>query len=95
MKSPMFLFGLKLGVAPNHVDFFDADFCNALIIQSGILEGMSLEYCCDVINQLLTANGFQRNLLEVGKLNLKTREFSLKEMIVKKEYKIHIRFANF
>jgi hypothetical protein len=38
MDEPMFLFGLKLFDMPGAVEFYDADFCNTLVIKSIFFE---------------------------------------------------------
>jgi hypothetical protein len=50
MDEPMFLFGLKLFDMPGAVEFYDADFCNTLVIKSMFFEDMSLKQCCEMIN---------------------------------------------
>jgi hypothetical protein len=42
MQTPLFLFGMKLFRQNGHMEFFDADFCNTLIIRSEGLEEMNL-----------------------------------------------------
>ena len=33
MNTPLFLFGMKLFRQTGHLEFFDADFCNTIIIK--------------------------------------------------------------
>lgn len=50
MDHPMYLFGLKLYDMPNSVEFFDADFCNTLVIKSDLFEDATLQECCRMLN---------------------------------------------
>mmetsp|Transcript_19360 Transcript_19360/g.29680 ORF Transcript_19360/g.29680 Transcript_19360/m.29680 type:complete len:158 (-) Transcript_19360:576-1049(-) len=50
MDHPLFLFGLKLHEMQGSVSFYDADFCNTLMIKSEIFEDSSLNECCRMIN---------------------------------------------
>lgn len=50
METPMFLFGLKLARMPGNIEFFDADFCNAIQINSFLFKGLNLDTCCQLIN---------------------------------------------
>ena len=45
------------------MEFFDADFCNTLIIRSEGLEEMNLNQACSVINECLIKGGFEGELL--------------------------------
>lgn len=42
MDEPLFLFGMKLHDMPGAVEFYDADFCNILVLKSDLFEGNSL-----------------------------------------------------
>jgi hypothetical protein len=44
---------------------------------------------------MLIRKGYLYNLLEVGKLKDISEEFDLNNILVKSDYKIQIRFANF
>lgn len=46
MDTPLFLFGMKLNRQLLNVEFFDADFCNTLLIQSESFTDQSLGDCC-------------------------------------------------
>jgi hypothetical protein len=48
-----------------------------------------------MLNQMLIRKGYLYNLLEVGKLKDISEEFDLNNILVKSDYKIQIRFANF
>ena len=43
MDEPMFLFGLKFYDMPGAIEFYDADFCNTLVIKSMLFEELSLK----------------------------------------------------
>lgn len=58
MNDPMFLFGLKLYDMPDEVEFFDADLCNSLMVQSESFVGKTLGKCCKSINHILVREGF-------------------------------------
>lgn len=95
MDHPLFLFGLKLHDMPGAVEFFDADFCNCLVIKSDSFEEATLKQCCEMLNQMLLRNGFMGDLLEVGKLKDISEDFDLERIIVRADYKIQLRFDNF
>ena len=95
MDHPLFLFGLKLHEMPGAVEFFDADFCNTLVIKSDLFEQATLRQCCEMLNQMLLRNGFMGDLLEVGKLKDISEDFDLERIIVRADYKIQLRFDNF
>ena len=42
MNHPMFLFGMKLHDMSGAIEFFDADFCNTLVVRSAQFENHSL-----------------------------------------------------
>jgi hypothetical protein len=88
MDHPLFLFGLKLYEMPQAVEFFDADFCNTLVVKSDLFESLSLKECCDILNQSLVQNGYLGSLLEVGKLKDVSDEFELANIALKAEFKI-------
>mmetsp|Transcript_8511 Transcript_8511/g.14333 ORF Transcript_8511/g.14333 Transcript_8511/m.14333 type:complete len:194 (+) Transcript_8511:1680-2261(+) len=94
MDHPMFLFGLKQHNMQNEVEFFDADFCNTLIIKSELFKNYTLKKSCSVINQILVKNGFMGKLLEVGKLK-DIAHFNLGKVIINKDFIIQLRFQNF
>lgn len=50
MDHPLFLFGLKMHDMPGAVEFFDADFCNTLVIKSDLFENATLKECCSMLN---------------------------------------------
>ena len=50
MDHPLFLFGLKLHGMQGAVEFFDADFCNTLVIKSDLFEGVTLSRVCEMLN---------------------------------------------
>ena len=66
MDEPLFLFGMKLHDMPGSVEFYDADFCNTLVLKSDLFDGNSLSQVCTMVNQMLAKNGFIRKTLEVG-----------------------------
>ena len=66
MAHPLFLFGMKLYDMPGAVEFFDADFCNTLVVRSDEFENVPLKEVCFLLNQYLLKNGFVSNLLEIG-----------------------------
>ena len=43
MDHCMFLFGLKLNEMPGTVEFYDADFCNTLVLKSDLFENATLK----------------------------------------------------
>jgi len=66
MDHPLFLFGLKLYDMPGAVEFFDADFCNTLVVKSDQFENKSLKEVAGMINAYLISKGFRGQSLEVG-----------------------------
>ena len=68
------------------MEFFDADFCNTLIIRSEGLEEMNLNEACSVINECLIKGGFEGDLLQVGKLKDLSHDFDLGKIIVRKDF---------
>jgi len=61
MDHPLFLFGLKLHDMPGAVEFLDADFCNTLVIKSDLFEEVTLQKCCQMINQVMLKQGFKKS----------------------------------
>jgi hypothetical protein len=95
MDHPLFLFGLKMHDMQGAVEFFDADFCNTLVIRSDLFENVTLKECCSMLNQVLLRNSYTSDLLEVGKLKDISDEFDLNNIVVKEDFKIQIRFNTF
>ena len=95
MDHPLFLFGLKLYDMPGAVEFFDADFCNTLVIKSDLFDKVPLKEVCSMLNQILLRNAYMSDLLEVGKLKDISEEFDLNNILVRQDYKIQIRFNTF
>lgn len=83
MDHPLFLFGLKLHDMPGAVEFFDADFCNTLVIKSDLFDKVTLKECCSMLNQILLRNSSTGDLLEVGKLKDISEEFDLNNILVR------------
>lgn len=83
MDHPLFLFGLKLHDMPGAVEFFDADFCNTLVIKSDLFDKVTLKECCSMLNQILLRNSYTGDLLEVGKLKDISEEFDLNNILVR------------
>lgn len=63
MSTPLFLFGMKLFRQVGHLEFFDADFCNSLLVKSDDLVGVTLNETCSIINMMLQKAGFEGDLL--------------------------------
>lgn len=95
MDHPLFLFGLKLYDMPGAVEFFDADFCNTLVIQSDVFDRVTLRECCQMLNQVLIRHGFMGELLQVGRLKDISEDFDLNKILVRRDYKIQLRFDDF
>ena len=95
MDHPLFLFGLKLYDMPGTVEFFDADFCNTLVVRSDLFEGQSLADCCRWLNGALSSNGYHGPELQVGQLKDITEEFNLNDIVLKAEFKVQLRFTDF
>jgi hypothetical protein len=53
MNTPLFLFGMKLFRQNGHLEFFDADFCNTIIIKQDDFVDLSLREVCGIINEML------------------------------------------
>ena len=53
MDHPLFLFGLKLYDMPGAVEFFDADFCNTLVVRSDQFESKTLKEVAGMLNSYL------------------------------------------
>jgi len=95
MEHPLYLFGLKLYDMQGSVEFFDADFCNTLVVKSGQFENKSLWEVSGIINSYLLKNGFKGRLLEVGSLKDVSEEFKLENISVNLDFSIQLRFHNF
>lgn len=63
MDHPLFLFGMKLHGMQGAVEFFDADFCNTLVIKSDLFDGVTLRRVCEMLNQVLVQKGFDTGAL--------------------------------
>ena len=48
--TPLFNFGLKLYDMPEAIEFFDADFCNTLVVRSDHFENLTLAQVAAMIN---------------------------------------------
>ena len=59
MDHPLFLFGMKLHGMQGAVEFFDADFCNTLVIKSDLFDGVTLGRVSEMLNQILLFKGFE------------------------------------
>lgn len=94
MDTPLFLFGMKLHRQQGHLEFFDADFCNTIMVQSPSFAGLTLGECCKIINETLRKSGFGQEGLHVGKLK-DIDDFDLSKIVVRDEYKISLRFNDF
>ena len=75
------------------MEFFDADFCNTVMVSSEDMVDLSLKDACSVINETLIRGGFDDPLLEVGKL--KDLEFDLGKILVRKNFQVSLRFNSF
>ena len=92
MDTPLFMFGMKLHRQEQHVEFFDADFCNTLIIKNISFIDKTLEECCSIINEQLYKGGYDCGMLGLGKLNV---NFDLAKIKVRKDFGITMRFNSF
>ena len=63
MDHPLFLFGMKLHGMQGAVEFFDADFCNTLVIKSDLFDGVTLGRVSEMLNQILLFKGFEQGTL--------------------------------
>lgn len=95
MDHPLFLFGLKLHEMKGSLEFFDADFCNTLIIKSELFDEQSLKSVCQLLNGILVRKGFMGKILEVGKLKDVASDFDLNNIVLREGFKIQLRFQNF
>lgn len=94
MSTPLFLFGMKLHRQEGYMEFFDADFCNTVLVSSDeLLADISLRDACAIINETLIKAGFDEPLLAVGKL--KDLEFDLGKILVRKNFQVSLRFNSF
>lgn len=94
MNTSLFLFGMKLHKQQYNIEFFDADFCNTLLISCDGFTDQPLGDCCELINQALLKTGYDSDLLHVGKLK-DIEDFELDKILVRDKYKITIRFNDF
>ena len=53
MDHPLYLFGMKLHEMPDSVEFFDADFCNTLVVKSEQFENLPLSQVARLLNKYL------------------------------------------
>ena len=95
MNTPLFLFGMKLFRQTGHLEFFDADFCNTIIIKQDDFVDLTLREVCGIINEMLQKTGFEGDLLKIGKLKDLGDEFDLGKILVRSGYQITLRFNNF
>eukprot|EP00347_Sterkiella_histriomuscorum_P022335 403330842 len=95
MAHPLFLFGMKLYTQEQSIEFFDADFCNTITVQSPYFEDKTLGHCCKLINEFLIKSGNKQSQLVIGTLKGMKDEFDLNNIIVRDEFKISIRFNTF
>lgn len=95
MDHPLFLFGMKLYDMPEAVEFFDADFCNTLVVKSDQFENISLARVMQILNQYLNQNGFTGSQLTIGQLKDVSSDFKLENIVVKADFKIQLRFNSF
>lgn len=96
MNTPLFLFGMKLYHQIGHMEFFDADFCNTVLVRSDELVDRTLREANQIINEMLLKAGFEGELLKIGKLkDLGSDEFDLGRILVRKDYQISLRFNSF
>lgn len=95
MNTPLFLFGMKLFHQIGHMEFFDADFCNTVLVKSDQLVDKTLREANSIINEMLLKAGFEGNLLKLGKLKDLGDEFDLGKILIRKDYQISLRFNSF
>jgi hypothetical protein len=76
------------------MEFFDADFCNTILVQSEQVVDMTLRDVNIVINEILVKAGFEGELLKIGKLK-DLEDFDLGKILVRRDYKISLRFNTF
>lgn len=77
------------------MEFFDADFCNTVLIRSLDLVDKSLRDTCGIVNEMLVKAGFEGNLLTIGRLKDLGNDFDLGKILVRKDYNISLRFNSF
>ena len=77
------------------MEFFDAEFCNTIMLKTDAVVDMSLKDACHIVNEVLTKAGFEGQLLKVGKLKDLGDEFDLGKILVRKDYHITLRFNTF
>ena len=94
MNTPLFLFGMKLFRQTGHLEFFDADFCNTVLVRSDALVDMTLRDVSNIINEMLQKSGFEGELLKIGTLK-GLEDFDLGKILVRKDYQISLRFNTF
>ena len=95
MSTPLFLFGMKLFRQQGFIEFFDADFCNTITVQSNSFTEKTLGECCNSINSLLVKAGFKGKLLHVGNLKGLGDGFDLKKILVREDFKVRIFLSTF
>jgi hypothetical protein len=96
INTPLFLFGMKLFHQTGHMEFFDADFCNTIMVRSDKLTDRTLREANLIINEMLIKAGFEGELLTIGKLkDLGSDDFDLGRILVRKDYQISLRFNSF
>jgi hypothetical protein len=95
MRTPLFLFGMKLHRQEGHMEFFDADLCNTVLVSSDALVDLTLADACHLVNESLLKAGFEGNLLQVGKLKDLSQDFDLGKILVRENYQISLRFNSF
>ena len=77
---------MKLFRQTGHLEFFDADFCNTIIIKQDDFVDLTLREVCGIINEMLQKTGFDGDLLKIGKLKDLGDEFDLGKILVRSGY---------
>ena len=94
MDTALYLFGLKLYRQQESIEFFDADFMNTIYVKSDEFQGKTLNACCNLINEFLSAHGYDGNLLKVVNIS-NLQDFNLGEVIVDDTNQIALRMHSF
>ena len=94
MDTALYLFGMKLYRQKDSIEFFDADFMNTIYVRSDEFKGKTLQACCNILNEYLTAHGTVGTNFKVVRLT-NLEDFDLGGVVVDEGCEIALRMNSF
>jgi hypothetical protein len=94
MDTALYLFGMKLYRQKDSIEFFDADFMNTIYVRSDEFKGKTLQACCNIVNEYLTAHGTVGTNFKVVRLT-NLEDFDLGGVVVDEGCEIALRMNSF